>query len=71
MGISFSHNGCISWDDAKKPLLEQFQTGAPDQTTLTEADKKEMEMVKKDMLAELKDQWKWADSNKDGCLDKA
>jgi len=64
-------DGCISLDDAKKPLMEQFQTGSPDQTTMTDAEKKEMELIQKDMEAELKQQWEWADSNHDGCLDRA
>lgn len=63
-------DACISWDDAKKPLLEQFQEGAPDVSALTDAEKKEVDAIQKDMLSDVKMQYDHADANKDGCIDK-
>jgi Ca2+-binding EF-hand superfamily protein len=64
-------DGCVSWDDAYKVLEEQFQEGAPDLASQTEAEKKEMEEVKKTMIADLHLMMKHADKNGDDCVDKA
>ena len=39
-------DGCISWDDAKKPLEEQFQDSEYEAATMTAAEKKEEEATK-------------------------
>jgi len=61
---------CISWEDTLKTLEKQFQEGAPDQGTVSEADRAANEEIKSGMIRDMKLMYHNADKNKDGCIDR-
>jgi len=68
-------DGCISWEDMKKPLEQQFEEihGEHEKAgTLDEATEREEECIRNDMLADLRMMFEYADAleKEDGCVNK-
>lgn len=62
---------CISWEDLKKPLIEQFQHDSPDNEHITEEEKEDIAKIEGQMIDDLSMQFSHADTNRDKCIDKA
>lgn len=64
---------CVSWEDMKNTFDAQFEEDedTPDPVSLSDAEKEENEEIKAEMLENLKTCYGNADSDKDGCVNKA
>lgn len=63
-------DGCIDINDAERPILEQAQDDASNRDLWTDEQKAENEKALADILADIEQQFKHADANGDGCVDK-
>jgi len=70
-GMASRGDACVSWEEVKNNLEQQFQEGAPDLTNIPDEEKVEKEKVQKQVIADKKLMFEHADENGDGCVDKA
>merc|ERR1712185_611388 len=63
-------DGCISWEEARKPLDEQFDQNDEYHKTLSKSELEKDEEVHQDMLSDLKMIFENADKDDDGCINK-
>lgn len=62
---------CISWEDLKKPLVDEFKNDEAAMLEESEEDKKEIARIQHEMIEDLMLQFQHADQNKDKCIDEA
>jgi len=63
-------DGCVTVEETKVVMRQQFQQGAPDINSMPEQDKKEMEQMMERFEEEAENMFGFVDKNKDQCIDK-